>query len=117
VDIVQLQLKFDAFTKIPFDMGTIQNISNCATVEIALANEKDTGLILSPGEKYEWTNATIYARSNWGQGELAKVAVLKLINGGGGGSEPEPEPPEDEIATDEEVDEVLDEVFGDDDQP
>jgi hypothetical protein len=43
------------------------------------------------------------------------VAVLKLINGGGGGSEPEPEPPEDEIATDEEVDEVLDEVFGDDD--
>jgi hypothetical protein len=48
---------------------------------------------------------------------LAKVAVLKLINGGGGGSDPEPEPPEDEIATDEEVDEVLDEAFGDDDQP
>jgi hypothetical protein len=82
---MQYELSFDSFTEIPFTSGTIQNINSQATVEVSTTDTPNTGIILYPGEKYEWSDATIYARAAWGNGETVMVAAETLVAGSGGG--------------------------------
>lgn len=72
---MQYELSFDEFTKIPITGGTVQNISQRAAVEINTSESPDTGLVLYPGERYEWSDATIYVRAGWDV-EGVKVAVI-----------------------------------------
>lgn len=82
---MQYDLTFDSFLEIPFTSGTIQNISDFALVEISTTEDAESGLILYPWEKYQWNELTIYARSAWGSGETAHIAVEPLVAGSGGG--------------------------------
>ena len=82
---MQYELSFDSFTEIPFTSGTIQNINSQATVEVSTTDTPNTGIILYPSEKYEWSDATIYARAAWGNGETVMVAAETLVAGSGGG--------------------------------
>ena len=82
---MQYDLTFDSFLEIPFTSGTIQNISDFALVEISTTEDAESGLILYPWEKYQWNELTIYARSAWGAGETAHIAVEPLVAGSGGG--------------------------------
>jgi hypothetical protein len=80
---MQYELSFDSFTEIPFTSGTIQNINSQATVEVSTTDTANTGIILYPSEKYEWSDATIYARAAWGNGETVMVAAETLVAGWG----------------------------------
>lgn len=80
---MQITLSFDNFTELPYTSGTIQNISSQATVEICQDDTANTGLILSPGEWFSWSNSTVYARSAWDYEPTARCAVVPFKEGGG----------------------------------
>ena len=91
------------YTVLPYDGGTVENKIRTATAEISDTADDTPGLTLGPGEKL-FFNKPIYARSTY---PGVKLAVISSSGGGGGGGEV----PEDEIATDQEVEDMLDNVF------
>ncbi len=91
------------YTALPFDAGTVENLNRTATAEISDTSDETGGLTLRPGEKL-FFNKVIYARAAY---PGAKLAVISSSGGGGSGGEV----PEDEIATDQEVEDMLDDVF------
>ena len=75
-------------------------------VEIAVGNAAEyTGFILRGGHPLQFAGDNVKARA------IGKKATLNVTpsKGGGGGVD------DDDIATDQEVDDMLDDVFGDDD--
>lgn len=83
--MILTDLPFDSFATIPITTGTLQNINEKATIEVATSETMDSGLILYPHEKFEWVDSTIYVRSAWDGGEVTSLAVLPLLKGGAGG--------------------------------
>lgn len=115
---MHMSLSFDAFLSLPYTTGIVQNINEKATVEIRTGSMDNIGLILRPGEKYKFHDSSIFARSLWKDGEHVKIAVAQLSDdgsGGGGGSGDGGGSGcgDEHIATDEEVDEMLDGIIGD----
>lgn len=96
------------FTKISESSGTIVNISN-AKVELAESPDERTGIILYPRKEYSFEDVTLYARREAGDPCPAAIAIGPLTAGGSGGS-----PDDDDFATDADVEEMLDTVFGED---
>ena len=90
------------YAVLPYDGGTVENTNRTATAEISDTADDTPGLTLRPGEKL-FFNKPIYARSAY---PGVKLVVISSSGGGGGG-----EVPEDEIATDQEVEDMLDNVF------
>ena len=75
-------------------------------VEIAVGDSPEyTGFILQGGRPLEFHGENIKARAI---GKKATLNVTPSTGGGGGGGIPE-----DNFATDEEVEDMLDDVFGD----
>ena len=71
--MLQYELSFDEFTRIPITGGTVQNISQRATVEINTSGT--AGLILYPRQNFKWVDSTIYARAGWDV-DGVKIAVI-----------------------------------------
>lgn len=104
------------FTKITGTSGTIQNTSKINVVEISDTNEKDSGIMLYPLEKFTFSKS-LYARCVDGAGAEVRVVPFIVDGGGiiitgGGGSSGSQTVPEDQIATDEDIDSLIDDVFG-----
>ncbi len=95
----------DEFTKITETSGTIINISS-AKVELSDTQEKKGGFILYPKKEYSFEDITLYARREAGEHCPASIAVGPLMSSGSGD-----EVSDDDIATDAEVDEMLDEII------
>lgn len=108
---MHIALSFEAFATMPYTTGILQNISDRATIEIRPEYIDNGGLVLKPGEKYRFRDSTIYARSLW-EDKTAVVAVVPASAGGGsGGGDGDGEIADKYIATDDEIDEILDEIF------
>ncbi len=94
------------FIKISEEKGTVQNVSR-VVIEIAKSATPNSGICLYPQESRSYDEMPGYARAVGGNGPgvLQVVDFMETIPDGG--------TEEDEIATDSEVDEMLDEVLND----
>lgn len=97
----------DGFTQLSETSGTIVNISN-SKVEISETEEERSGMILYPRQEYAFEDITLYARREAGSPYPAAIAVGPLVSGGSGSGTDD-----EDFATDADVDEMLDSVFGD----
>ena len=68
------------FTQIGVRTGTIQNSSN-RSIECSDRRSPGTGVVLKPGERFSFTNTTLYARC---EGIVATVRVVPFVMGAGG---------------------------------
>ena len=95
------------FIEIAETSGTIQNDST-VVVEISNSQEANSGIRLYPHESKSFDPMPKYARAVGGNGKgvLHVVTFMETVPDGDGG-----EVPEDEIATDQEVEDMLDDVF------
>ncbi len=91
----------DVFTALPYTEGTIENLNRTAKIELADSASDEAGLKLRPGEKFIF-NQQLYVRSDY-----AGCLAVVLTSAGGSGGDVD----DDEIATDSEVDEMIDDVF------
>ena len=91
------------YAALPYDAGTVENLNRTATAEISDTADDTPGLTLGPGEKL-FFNKVIYARSSY---PGARLAVISSSGSGGAGGDV----PEEDIATDQEVEDMLDDVF------
>ena len=81
----------NTFTRLSESTGTIQN-SGSGSIEVSNQRTFGTGIILKPGEKFSFTNTTLYARAE-GKNSIARVVPFLLgaggvatVSGGGGDS-------------------------------
>lgn len=74
-----------SFYEVPLTSGTVQNTGN-VPIEISDTETFRSGIVLNPGEKFSWDNATLYARVTYfdKDGVLAVVPFKKAAGGGGG---------------------------------
>ena len=82
---MQYELSYSTFQQVPYMSGTVQNISEKAPVEVCDSETPNSGLVLYPGEKYEWTDTTIYIRAFWNTPDEVIASALPLSGSGGGG--------------------------------
>lgn len=105
------------FTKINETSGTIQNPCRIQTIEMSATNEPGSGILIKPNQQHTFQNATIYLRCVNGDNATARVVPF-IVNPGGGGSGGSNSGggsstiDDSQIATDEQIDDLLDNVFG-----
>lgn len=101
------------FTKITETSGTIQNTSKINVVEVSDTNEKGSGIMLYPLDRFTFSKS-IYARCVDGGGAEVRVVTFadSSSSGSGGGSSSSQTVPEDQVATDEDIGALIDDVFG-----
>ena len=92
------------YIPLPYEEGTVENINRTATAELSDSAGTGGGIHLRPGEKFVF-NSQLYARSNY---PGMKLALVASAGGSGGGVDPE------DIATDDEVEDLIDDVYGND---
>ena len=103
----------EEFTKIGKMSGTVQNLSKICTLEMSATNVKGTGVLLLPMQKHSIQDTTVYLRCVEGWAEAGVVPfVLDMDTSGGGGSSPSSAADEPQVASDEDIDEMLDDIFG-----
>ena len=95
------------FIEITETSGTIQNDS-AIVVEITNTQEANSGIRLYPHESKSFDPLPKYARAVGGKGPavLRVVTFMETVPDGDGG-----DVPEEDIATDQEVEDMLDNVF------
>lgn len=103
------------FTKIGRTSGTVQNTSQTCTLEMSETNEPDTGILIPPLRKHSFQNTTIYLRCVDGWAEAGVLPFSLDTDGSSGSSSPSSTVDDSQVATDEEIGELIDNIFGDDD--
>lgn len=102
----------DSFTKISITTGTIQNVSD-NIIEISSNETIDNGVLLKPYDMFCFSNTTLYARCyNGGGGYIRVVTFTDSSSSGGSGSSGGQTVSEDQVATDEDIGSLIDDVFG-----
>lgn len=115
------------FRKLNEKSGTVQN-SSVFTVELSNKKEFDSGILLFPRQYYSFSGETLYARCIEGTVKIRVVPFIVSQGSGGssGGSSssdtthPDTTPPDttpadvpdESIASDEQVNNILDDIFG-----
>lgn len=104
-----IALTYAEYTKLSVSSGTVQNISVGAPVELTTTrNTPNSGIILYPRQKYQFSSATLYAKSAWDTNQLVEIRVVPVISGGGGGGGGGG----GNTADDADVEDMLEDVFG-----
>ena len=101
------------FQRLPISTGTIQNNSSCYFLEVSNDPNAQRGLILAPLEKISFANSTLYARCSGTKSFSAIVVPFAdaAASGGSGGSSDGQTVPEDMVATDDEIDSLIDDIW------
>lgn len=100
------------FTKIGRTSGTVQNLSKISTLEMSETGEPNTGVLLSPLQKHSFHDTAVYLRCVDGWAEASVVPFSLDVNFSDGGSSSPSSGDDIHFATDEEIDEMLDNIFG-----
>ena len=104
----QIAVPQGRFVEIGIESGTIQNVSH-VEIEITNTEKAYTGMRLYPQEAKSFSEMPKYAHAlgGVGPGILQVVSFMETVPDGDGGKvDP------DQIATDEEFNEMMDDVFG-----
>ena len=101
------------FTKINETSGTVQNTDNGTIIEVSNKATADSGVLLYPLNKFSFNGETLYLRCVEGNFAEARVVPFHVDAGGsgassGGGSNVD----DSNVATDEQIDDLLDDIFG-----
>lgn len=103
------------FTKINETSGTVQNLGNPFSVEVTNKAERNSGFLLFPLQKFSFSGQTIYVRCVE-EGEKAEIRVIPFVtdsaNTATGGSSHATNVDDSLVANDEEIDNLLDNIFG-----
>ena len=97
------------FIKINETAGTIQNVGNIYSVEVSDKAEPDSGILLYPLNKISFTDKTLYIRCVETNGH-AEIHVVPFTVDSGGTSTGGISAPAN-IATDEQINDLLDDIF------
>ena len=100
----------DQFTKLSETAGTIQNVGNVYPVEVSDKAEPDSGILLYPLNKISFSDKTLYIRCTEAGGQAEIHVVPFTVDSGGGTSSGGTSAPTN-IATDEQIDDLLDDLF------
>ena len=97
------------FFKINETNGTIQNTSSIFSIEVSDKPDVDSGFILFPLNKISFSGEDIYLRciEAGGRAAINVVSFIHTSSSGQGSSIDD-----SQIATDEQIDSLLDDVFG-----
>lgn len=106
----------DDFVQINETSGTVQNASKINIVEVSDSTVKGSGIMLYPMDRFTFSTS-IYARCIESGGAEVRVVPFIVDGGGiiitgGGGSSSSQIVPEDQRATSEDIDSLIDDVFG-----
>ena len=105
------------FVKINETSGTIQNPSSCFTVEISNQPVIGSGIYLNPRDKMTFTNETLYARRTGSYRNIVELRVVPFYAteaGAGSGGSSGGSSSAEQFATDEELQELVNDVFNGD---
>ena len=99
------------FTKISEIAGTIQNASNVYTVEVSDKAEAGSGILLYPLNRFSFSDTVLFVRcvDMGGRAEIL-VSPFTVDMGTGGSSGGDSSIPGN-VATDEEINDILDDIF------
>ncbi len=101
------------FTKISETTGTVQNTSHIYTIEMAQSNVKDSGIFIYPLHQHSFNGTDIYLRCVDGAGAEARVVPFEVdLKGGGGSSTIIVEDGELPVATDADIENLLNSILG-----
>lgn len=104
----------DRFTKIAESKGVIQNTSKSATLEVSDSQTPNSGILLPPMSQLAF-DGDIYVRcANGGGGTEARVVTFVATgtgNSGSGGSSGGSSSSGYDIATDQQIDELINTYF------
>ena len=100
------------FVKVTETGGTIQNNSQAFTVEISDNTDEDSGYLLRPLNRVSFSG-DIYVRCTEGGGR-AQVNVVSFITDSGGSSSGGSYVDDSSVAPDSDIDNLIDDIFGDD---
>ena len=103
------------FVKVTETGGTIQNNSQAFTVEISDNTDEDSGYLLRPLNRVSFSG-DIYVRCTEGGGR-AQINVVSFITDSGGSSSGGSYIDDSSVASDSDIDNLLDDIFGNDDTP
>ena len=98
------------FTKISETAGTIQNVGNVYPVEVSDKAEPDSGILLYPLNKISFSDKTLYIRCTEADGQ-AEIHVVPFTVDSGGSMSSGGFSAAGDIATDEQIDDLLDDLF------
>ena len=108
-----MRLKVNSqFTKLSASSGTIQNTGSQYGIEVSDSPSAE-GIVLYPRQKFSFSNTTLYVRCLGGGAECRFVPFAdSSSSGSGGGSSSGQTVPEDQVATDEDIQSLIDDIFG-----
>ena len=98
------------FTKISETAGTIQNVGNVYPVEVSDKAEPDSGILLYPLNKISFSDKTLYMRCTEVGGQ-AEIHVVPFTVDSVGGTSSGGISTVGNVATDEQIDDLLDDLF------
>lgn len=104
------------FIKVAETTGTIQNTSQCYPVEISDTAEENSGFWLFPLNRVSFSGE-VYLRCTEGGGRAQINVVSFITDSGGGGSGGGSYVDDSQVAPDSDIDDLLNDIFGDDSQP
>ena len=102
----------DSFTKIGETEGTIQNVDSIHTVEMSDSQNFDCGILIYPHQKHSFNGARIFLRCIDGTAEVRVVPFEIDVGTGGESSEILIDGEGYHVATDAQINNMLDEVMG-----
>ena len=98
----------DQFTKLAETAGTIQNVSNIFSVEVSDKAEPNSGFLLFPLNKISVASTQLYVRCVDG---TAEVRVVPFVDNSGSVASSGGASSAGNVATDEQIDDLLDDIF------
>ena len=103
----------NSFSKINETGGTIQNTSQISAVEVSKEQVDNSGILLYPLGKFSFSGETLYIRCVDNNAEAVVRVVPFTVNmGAGSGGSSSNDSGNSGIATDEEIDDLLGDIFG-----